>query len=117
MIIVYGISNCDSVKKARAWLAERGLTCEFHGFKKLGIPADRLAAWEHAVGWEKLLNRQGSTWRKLDATAQAAISDAASAMALMQAQPNIIKRPVVEWRPGGESITVGFDPASWSVRL
>ncbi|MDP1742779.1 MAG: arsenate reductase [Polaromonas sp.] len=117
MIIVYGISNCDSVKKARAWLAERGLACEFHDFKKLGVPTDRLAAWEHAVGWEKLLNRQGTTWRKLDAAAQAGIKDAASAMALMQAQPSIIKRPVVEWGPKGSATTVGFDPASWAARL
>ena len=117
MIIVYGISNCDTVKKARAWLAERQLPCEFHDFKKLGVPADRLAAWASAVGWEKLLNRQGTTWRKLDAAAQADIKDAASAMALMQAQPSIIKRPVVEWGSGVGSTTVGFDPASWTASL
>ena len=114
MILVYGISNCDNVKKARAWLTERALAHEFHDFKILGVPSDRLAAWEHAVGWEKLLNRQGTTWRKLDAAAQAGISDAASAMALMQAQPSIMKRPVVEW---GTETTVGFEAASWAARL
>ena len=117
MIIVYGISNCDTVKKARAWLAERQLPCEFHDFKKLGVPADRLAAWASAVGWEKLLNRQGTTWRKLDAATQAGITDAASAMALMQAQPSIIKRPVVEWSPEEGSTTVGVDLTGWAVRL
>ena len=117
MIHVYGISNCDSVKKARAWLTERALAHEFHDFKKLGVPRDRLAAWEREVGWEKLLNRQGTTWRKLDAAAQAGISDAASAMALMQAQPSIIKRPVVEWSPKEGSTTVGVDLTDWTVRL
>ncbi len=117
MIIVYGIASCDSVKKARAWLAERGLACEFHDFKKLGVPADRLAAWERTLGWEKLLNRQGTTWRKLDAAAQAGITGAASAMALMQAQPSVIKRPVIEWGPGAGATTVGFDPASWAASL
>lgn len=115
--MVYGISSCDTVKKARAWLAGQGLAHEFHDFKKLGVPADRLSAWERTVGWEKLLNRQGSTWRKLDAAAQAGITGAAGAMALMQAQPSIIKRPVVEWGTGAGSTTVGFDPASWAARL
>ena len=117
MILVYGISNCDSVKKARAWLTERAVAHEFHDFKKLGVPGDRLAAWEREVGWEKLLNRQGTTWRKLDAAAQAGISDAASAMALMQAQPSIIKRPVIEWSPGKGSTTAGVDLTGWAVRL
>jgi arsenate reductase len=113
MITVYGIANCDTVKKARAWLADQGLACEFHDFKKLGVPADRLAAWEQAVGWEKLLNRKGTTWRKLDAGQQAATVDAGSAQALMLAHPSVIKRPVVEWGP---QITVGFDAESWVQR-
>ena len=117
MILVYGISNCDSVKKARAWLTERALAHEFHDFKKLGVPGDRLAAWEREVGWEKLLNRQGTTWRKLDAAAQTGIRDAASAMALMQAQPSIIKRPVVEWSPEEGSTTVGVDLTGWALKL
>lgn len=117
MIIVYGISNCDTVKKARAWLAGQDLSCEFHDFKKLGVPTDRLAAWERAVGWEKLLNRQGTTWRKLDADVQAGVTGAASAMALMQAQPSLIKRPVIEWGPGHGATTVGFDPHNFAARL
>ena len=117
MILVYGISNCDSVKKARVWLAAHALAHEFHDFKKLGVPSDRLTSWERALGWEKLLNRQGTTWRKLDAAAQSHVSDAASAMALMLAQPSIIKRPVVEWGPADGPTTVGFEPTSWAARL
>jgi len=115
MTTVYGISNCDTVKKARAWLAERGLVYSFHDYKKLGVPPDRLAAWEKAVGWEKLLNRQGTTWRKLDAGVQASARDAASAMIVMQAHASVIKRPVVEW-PDGQ-VTVGFDASNWQARL
>lgn len=109
-ITVYGIANCDSVKKARAWLDQRQIAYRFHDFKKLGLPVDRLPAWIEAAGWQTLLNRQGSTWRQLEATAQAAITDAAAAGALMRVQPSIVKRPVVEWN---DRITVGFDPSRW----
>jgi arsenate reductase len=113
-IVVYGIPNCDTVKKARAWLNERGLTHRFHDFKKDGVPAERLAQWTAALGWEPLVNRKGTTWRKLDATVQQAVQDAASAQALMQREPSVIKRPVVEWagRP-----TVGFDAADWTAHV
>ncbi len=114
MITVYGIPNCDTVKKARTWLAAHDVAHTFHDFKKQGVPADRLTAWERAVGWEKLVNRQGTTWRKLDPQLQAATVGAASAQALMLAQPSVIKRPVVDW---GAQITVGFDEKSWSERL
>lgn len=110
MIILYGIPNCDTVKKARAWLVSQGLAYSFHDFKKAGVPPERLAAWEAALGWQKLLNRQGTTWRKLDAAVQAGVTDAASAQALMRAQPSVIKRPVVEW---GHDTTVGFDAEAW----
>jgi Spx/MgsR family transcriptional regulator len=113
MIILYGIPNCDTVKKARAWLVSQGLAHTFHDFKKAGVPPDRLASWEAAVGWPKLLNRQGTTWRKLDAAVQACVTDAASAQALMRAQPSVIKRPVVDW---GDNITVGFDANDWDAR-
>ena len=114
MIILYGIPNCDSVKKARAWLTAQALTHEFHDFKKAGVPADRLAVWESELGWQKLLNRQGTTWRKLDPAEQAGAVDAVSAQALMRAQPSLIKRPVVEW---GNRSTVGFDPVVWAAGL
>ena len=76
---VYGIPNCDTVKKARAWLSTQGVDYQFHDFKKQGVPAERLPQWIAALGWEKLLNRQGTTWRKLDAAVQAGVQDAASA--------------------------------------
>ena len=113
MIILYGIPNCDTVKKARAWLTGQGLAYSFHDFKKAGVPPERLAAWEDALGWQKLLNRQGTTWRKLDADVQSGVTDAASAQALMRAQPSVIKRPVVEW---GHDTSVGFDAEAWSAR-
>ena len=112
-IVLYGIPNCDTVKKARAWLAGNSLAYQFHDFKKQGVPAERLREWIAQCGWEWLVNRQGTTWRKLDTKEQAAVTDAASAQALMQAHPSVIKRPVVEW---GDEITVGFDPAAWALR-
>jgi arsenate reductase (glutaredoxin) len=114
MITVYGIPNCDTVKKARTWLDQHGVAYTFHDFKKLGVPADRLPAWEKAVGWERLLNRQGTTWRKLPAADQEKAGNAAGARSLMVASPSIVKRPVVEW---GEAITVGFDATVWENRL
>ncbi|MBC7682485.1 MAG: arsenate reductase [Ferruginibacter sp.] len=112
MITLYGIPNCDTVKKARVWLDSHALPYIFHDFKKAGVPADRLAVWTGALGWEKLLNRQGRTWRKLDAATQASVVDADSAQAVMVAHASTIKRPVVEW--GGDVLTVGFSPQAWA---
>ncbi|MEO8014830.1 MAG: arsenate reductase [Polaromonas sp.] len=114
MTILYGISNCDTVKKARTWLAEHGQEHVFHDFKKQGVPPEQLARWVRAAGWEKLLNRKGTTWRKLDAATQAAVVDAESAETLMRASPSVIKRPVMDWGP---DITVGFDAADWAGRV
>lgn len=113
MIKVYGIPNCDTVKKARAWLTEQGVAHTFHDFKKQGVPEDRLDAWIAAVGWEKLLNRRGPTWRKLDLELQAGVVDGASAKPVMIAHSSAIKRPVVEW---ADAVTVGFDAADWAGR-
>jgi Spx/MgsR family transcriptional regulator len=110
-LTLYGIPNCDTVKTARAWLAQHKADYAFHDFKKAGVPADRLDAWMRAAGWEKLLNRKGSTWRKLDPTTQLQAGNAEGARALMLAQPSVIKRPVVEWPDG--TVTVGFDPQAW----
>jgi Spx/MgsR family transcriptional regulator len=112
--ILYGIPNCDTVKKARAWLAQQGVAHEFHDFKKQGVPAERLDAWLQAAGAERLVNRKGTTWRKLDPTTQARAQDDPGARALMLAEPSVIKRPVVEWPDG--AVTVGFDPAGWAAR-
>ena len=114
MTILYGIPNCDTVKRARDWLTSQGVAYEFHDFKKQGVPADHLAAWVQAAGWERVLNRKGTTWRKLPEAQQASVVDAASAQALMREQASVIKRPVVEWADG--RITVGFDPVDWEAR-
>lgn len=113
-LVVHGIPNCDTVKKARAWLDAAGLAYRFHDFKKAGVPEQGLARWLAAAGWERLLNRQGTTWRKLDPAAQSRVTDAASAAALMREQPSLIRRPVVEWPDG--SVSVGFDPALFAAR-
>ncbi|WP_396432464.1 arsenate reductase, partial [Limnohabitans sp.] len=104
--IVYGIPNCDTVKKARIWLADHGLNATFHDFKKQGVPAAELDIWLAAVGWEALLNRKGTTWRKLDAAVQAQVNDSASAKKIMQEHASSIKRPVIAW-PSGQ-VTLGF---------
>jgi arsenate reductase (glutaredoxin) len=104
---LYGIPHCDTVKRARAWLAGQGLEHEFHDFGKAGVPAPRLDAWLDAAGWETLLNRRGTMWRKLPEAERAAVGDRASARAAMLAHPSLIKRPVVEWPDG--RISVGLD--------
>ncbi|RZI85917.1 MAG: ArsC family reductase [Rubrivivax sp.] len=115
MLTVYGIPNCDTVKKARAWLAAQGIEAQFHDYKKQGVPADRLDAWIKSVGWEVLVNRQGTTWRKLDDATKAGVTDAASAKALMLAQASVIKRPVFE--QNGQVLAVGFDDQKAAVLL
>lgn len=115
MITLHGIPNCDTVKKARAWLDAHGREHRFHDFKKLGVPEPALDAWMAAAGWETLLNRKGTTWRGLDDATRAAVTDAARARALMLSQPSLIKRPVVVWSDG--AITVGFDATEWATRL
>jgi len=114
-LTVYGIPNCDTVKKARAWLDARQRSYRFHDFKKAGVPEARLPRWIAQAGWEKLVNRQGTTWRRLPPGLQAQIQDAAGATRLMLDQASIIKRPVVEWPDG--SVTVGFDEAVWAEKL
>jgi Spx/MgsR family transcriptional regulator len=109
---VYGIPNCDTVKKARDWLSASGVDYQFHDFKKTGVPEDALADWLQALGWETVLNRKGTTWRKLDAAVQATVTDAASAAAVMRENPSVVKRPVVRW-PNGR-VSVGFSPAQFA---
>jgi Spx/MgsR family transcriptional regulator len=114
-ITLYGIPNCDTVKKARAWLTEHGVDVQFHDFKKQGVPEAPLDRWLEMLDWEKLLNRHGTTWRKLPDATKEAVTDAKSARALMLAQPSVIKRPVVEW--SARDVTVGFDATDWQMRL
>jgi arsenate reductase (glutaredoxin) len=113
-ITLYGIPNCDTVKKARAWLDERGVAYRFHDFRKEGVPADRIEAWMRSADAGRLINRQGTTWRKLAAGQQARVTTEDGARALMEEQPSVIKRPVVDWPDG--STTVGFDPVGWALR-
>ncbi|RMX02630.1 ArsC family reductase [Corticibacter populi] len=112
---VYGIPNCDTVKKSRQWLVEQGVEPVFHDFKKQGLDAATLRQWVGALGWEALLNRRGTTWRKLDAATQASVVDAASAEAVMLEHLSLIKRPVVRWARAGQAPqwTVGYVPEVW----
>ena len=110
-ITLYGIPNCDTVKRARAWLTDHGLEHRFHDFKKTGVPDAGLDAWLAAAGWERLLNRKGTAWRALPDGLKAGVTDAASARAVMLQHASTIKRPVVDW--GAGRITVGFDPQVW----
>ena len=110
-ITVYGIANCDTVKKARAWLTDHGVEYEFHDFKKLGMPEAQLDNWLQQVGWENLINRKGTTWRGLDTATQASVIDAASAKRVILLNSSVVKRPVVQWQPS--PVTVGFDAEAW----
>ncbi len=112
-LTVYGIPNCDTVKRARAWLAERQLDYRFHDFRKEGVPEAELDRWLPALGWESLVNRRGTTWRRLDDATRNAVTDAASARAALLANPSLIKRPVTDWG-GAAGLSVGFDPQRWS---
>jgi arsenate reductase (glutaredoxin) len=112
-IVFYGIPNCDTVKKARNWLDARGLAYEFHDYKKQGADTVRIAAWVEQAGWEKVLNRAGTTFKKLPDADKQGI-DAGKAAALMAANPSCIKRPVLEY-PGG--LLVGFKEGEWEAAL
>lgn len=108
-ITVYGISNCDTVKKARKWLDTNDVSYEFHDYKKLGIDATQLKQWCKKLGWEALLNRRGTTWRKLDDSQKADITEA-KAVALMVEHTSMIKRPVIT---GGKTLLLGFDEEAY----
>ncbi len=113
MVLVFGIPNCDTVKKARTWLTDNGVVYDFHDYKKSGIDAAHLTRWCDALGWDKVLNRAGTTFKKLP-DADKADLDQAKAVALMLAQPSMIKRPIVEYAGG---LLCGFKPEEWSARL
>lgn len=113
MLTVYGIPNCSTVKKARAWLKAQGLPHVFHDFKKQGVPPQQLDQWVAAIGWEALVNRQGTTWRKLDESRRQSIADAIAGKTLMLEYPSVIKRPVFE--RNGTLLGVGFTPDVTSI--
>jgi len=109
MLTLYGIPNCDTVKKARVWLDGRGVAYTFHDYKKLGIDDPSLRRWIASLGWETVLNRAGTTFRALPDADKADLDDN-KAIALMLAQPSMIKRPIVE---GDGLLVAGFKPDAW----
>ena len=114
IIRLYGIPNCDTVKKARTWLQDHGIDFIFHDFKKQGLTPELVKAWLQDLDWTTLVNRKGTTWRNLPDERKAAIVDAGSAMALMLENPSVIKRPVVQ---GAGLVTVGFSPAAFEEKF
>lgn len=105
---VYGITNCNTVKKALDWLKENKVSYEFHDFKKLGVSADKLKEWDSKAGYEKFLNKQGLTWKQLDPAVKDTITTKAAALDLLQHKTSMIKRPVIE---DGNFLFFGFDEA------
>lgn len=112
-LTMYGIPNCDTIRKARTWLDGHGIAFEFHDYKKAGIDEARLMRWIGEAGWEVLLNKRGTTFRKLSDADKADIDDAKAAR-LMAANPSMIKRPVIE---GAGALIVGFDETIYAERL
>jgi arsenate reductase len=112
-VTIHGIKNCDTMKKARAWLEERAIPHSFHDYKTAGITEAKLKQWAKEVGWETLINRAGTTFRKLPDAQKEGLTEA-KAIALMLAQPGMIKRPVLE---GHGALLVGFKPEAYAARF
>ena len=110
-LTVYGIKNCNTVKSALTWLKDHKIAFEFHDFKSKGISEDKLQAWSEQVGWERLVNKRGMTWRQLPPAMQSKVKDQSSAISLMKEKTSVIKRPVIE--NGARVVTVGFDPVNF----
>lgn len=113
-VIVYGIPNCGSVKKARDWLEHQNIAYDFHDFKKTGIDQETIAGWMKQVSWELLVNKKGTTWRGLPAATKIAVTSAASATLLMMENTSVIKRPVI---CKGKTVLVGFDADTYETYL
>ena len=107
---IYGIPNCNTVKKALDWLKANKIDFEFYDFKKLGISESKLQEWSGQLGWEALVNKRGTTWKKLDAETQSSVVSADTAFALLQEKPSMIKRPVLE---SAEGLLLGFDESRY----
>lgn len=112
-ITVYGIPNCDTVKKARKWLDAQSVSYEFHDYKKKGIDAKTLKSFSKALGWESLVNKRGTTWRKLDDAEKENLNES-KAIELMIENTSLIKRPVIT---GGKELLLGFDTDAYSKNL
>ena len=113
-VTIYGIKNCDTMKKARGWLDKHNVEYDFHDYKTAGIDRERLERWSRKAGWETLLNRAGATFKKLPDKEKEGVTEK-KAIALMLAQPSMIKRPVLDL--GGGKILVGFKPESYEAAL
>jgi arsenate reductase len=113
MVTIYGIRNCDTMKKAFAWLDARGIAYDFHDYKKLGADEALLGKWAAQAGWEKIINTRGPSFRKLPPEKQANLGEK-KALALMLENPSMIKRPIVE---AGRTLLVGFDPDEYAKKL
>jgi arsenate reductase len=113
LITMYGIKNCDTIKKARAWLDKHSIEYAFHDYKSAGIEREKLVRWCKEAGWERVFNKSGTTFRKLSEAERANLNEA-KAIELMLAQPSMIKRPVLET---GKSLLVGFSPESYEEAL
>ena len=114
-MIVYGIKNCETVKKALTWLDDKKIRYEFHDYKSKGVESEKLNTWVKQVGWETLVNRKGMTWRQLDDKAKDKVVNAAAAVALMQEKTSVIKRPLIE--QNNKVLAVGFDPETYQKLL
>lgn len=111
-MIIYGIKNCDTVKKALQWMKSNNKTFEFHDYKSKGISEEKLRAWSRQKGWETLINKKGTTWRQLEDSEKASITNEEAAIALMCSKTSIIRRPLIE--VSGKVIAVGFDEKEYS---
>ncbi|HEX5026166.1 MAG TPA: Spx/MgsR family RNA polymerase-binding regulatory protein [Agriterribacter sp.] len=106
MVTVYGISTCDTTKKAMGWLKKKKIHFNFHNYRESGISAKKLNEWSDAVGWEKLLNKKSTTWRSLTPRQQQAVNDKATALQIMQEYHTLIKRPIIEL---SEQLIIGWN--------
>jgi arsenate reductase (glutaredoxin) len=115
MYTVYGIKNCNTVKKGLDWLSKHKIEYQFHDYKKEGITKAKLKAWADQVGWEALVNKKGTTWRQLDAAVQANVTNAKNAIELMAEKTSVIKRPLIEVK--NKVVLLGFDEAEYKSTL
>ena len=114
-MIVYGIKNCNTVKNALVWLKKKKIAFDFHDYKKEGITSDKLKAWSKQVGWERLVNKKGQTWRKLDEKEQKKVTTEVLAIRLMTDKTSVIKRPLIEVK--GKVVLLGFDEVEYTKKL
>ncbi len=115
IMIVYGIPNCNTVKKAMTWLTENGFKPEFHDFKKKGVSAEKLNAWCDTFGWENVLNKKGTTWKKLSADEQQGVNSKESAIQVLMTYTSAIKRPIIE--VNGNAVLISFNEENYQNTL